>query len=132
MHRIGSSERVREELVAALAEGRGVTAKIRWVARPEDEGRNRWIHATPLMGQNGNIGVWMIVLVDEENQKSQRRFRQAPPVASNILAAREPDHRQQIRTKSITRDSEDYPNFGTPSVTTGGIGGGNEYDFRVR
>lgn len=83
MDRIGSSERVREELVAALAEGRGVTAKVRWISRDE-EGRNRWIHCTPLLGHNGNIGVWMVVLVDDETSKPVRRFRQAPPIAADI------------------------------------------------
>lgn len=84
MNRIGSSERVREELVAALAEGRGVTAKIRWVTRPEEDGRSRWIHCTPLLGGNGGIGVWMVVLVDDESSKPSRKFRPAPPVAENI------------------------------------------------
>lgn len=84
MNRIGGSERVREELIAALADGRGVTAKIRWTARNDDEGRNRWIHCTPLVGSNGAIGVWMVVLVDDESSRPPRRFRTAPPVASEI------------------------------------------------
>ena len=84
MNRIGSSERVRDELTNALTEGRGVTAKVKWVSRNEDEGRNRWIHCTPLLQHNGNIGVWMVVLVDDDSSKPQRRWRQAPPVANDI------------------------------------------------
>lgn len=84
MNRIGSSERVRDELVSALADGRGVTAKIRWVSKHEDEGRNRWIHCTPLLGSNGQVGVWMIVLVDDDQSRPVRRFREAPPVAQTI------------------------------------------------
>jgi len=84
MSRIGGSSRVRDELVAALAEGRGVTAKVRWVSRAEDEGRNRWVHCTPLTGSNGSIGVWMVVLVDDESSRAVRRFRPAPPVAQEI------------------------------------------------
>ena len=80
MERIGGSSRVRDELSTALAEGRGVTAKVRWVSRVEDEGRNRWIHCTPLLGSNGQIGVWMVVLVDDTEELS-RRWKQAPPVA---------------------------------------------------
>ncbi|KAG8526891.1 uncharacterized protein KY384_008320 [Bacidia gigantensis] len=80
MEKIGGSLRVRDELSAALAEGRGVTAKIRWVSRADEDGRNRWIHCTPLVGSNGQIGVWMIVLVDDD-QEANRRWRQAPPVA---------------------------------------------------
>jgi hypothetical protein len=33
MHEIGGSPRVREEYIQALADGRGVTAKVRWVSR---------------------------------------------------------------------------------------------------
>lgn len=87
MNRIGSSERVREELQSALAEGRGVTAKIRWVGRHEDEGRNRWIHCTPLLGSDGSVGVWMVVLVDDESSKLVRRFKQPPAVSENITKA---------------------------------------------
>ncbi|KAI4247761.1 MAG: hypothetical protein L6R40_001347 [Gallowayella cf. fulva] len=79
MNKIGGSSRVRDELTSALAEGRGVTAKVRWVSRADEEGRNRWIHCTPLVGSNGQIGVWMVVLVDDD-QGLSRRFKQAPPV----------------------------------------------------
>ena len=82
MSKIGGSNRVREELTAALAEGRGVTAKVRWVTKTDEEGRNKWIHCTPLLGINGQIGVWMVVIVSEE--KSHKRIatggRHAPPV----------------------------------------------------
>ncbi|MCJ1414373.1 hypothetical protein MMC32_000699 [Xylographa parallela] len=83
MDKIGGSSRVRDELTAALAEGRGVTAKVRWVTKFDEEGRNRWIHCTPLLGSNGRVGVWMVVLVDEEDGLS-RRWKQAPPVATTF------------------------------------------------
>ena len=82
MNKIGGSNRVRDELTAAFADGRGVTAKVRWVTKADDEGRNKWIHCTPLLGTNGQIGVWMVVIVNEE--KPGRRIptggRQAPTV----------------------------------------------------
>lgn len=80
MGKIGGSPRVREELTQALADGRGVTAKIRWVTKQDTEGRSRWIHCTALLGSNGAIGVWMVVIVDDERDGPQRRYRQAPPV----------------------------------------------------
>jgi hypothetical protein len=102
MSKIGGSNRVREELTAALAEGRGVTAKVRWVTNStknvngapvdEKEGRNKWIHCTPLIGSTGQIGVWMVVIVDVERdgqmsrgyerngEYSRASSRQAPPV----------------------------------------------------
>lgn len=79
MNKIGGSVRVQEELTTALAEGRGVTAKVRWVSKSDEDGRNRWIHCTPLLGSNGQIGVWMVVLVDDDQELS-RRWKQAPPV----------------------------------------------------
>lgn len=79
MTKIGGSSRVRDELTSALAEGRGVTAKVRWISKADEEGRNRWIHCTPLLGSNSQIGVWMVVLIDEEQELS-RRWKQAPPV----------------------------------------------------
>ncbi|CAD0057075.1 unnamed protein product [Aureobasidium pullulans] len=96
LHRIGGSPRVRTELAQAFAEGRGVTAKVRWLTRVEDdgeeEGRSRWIHCTPLLGHGGAVGVWMVVLVDEEGSQSKRRFRPAPPV-SQIIGGKEYDPR---------------------------------------
>lgn len=79
MTKIGGSSRVRDELTSALAEGRGVTAKVRWISKADEEGRNRWIHCTPLLGSNSHIGVWMVVLIDDE-QEISRRWKQAPPV----------------------------------------------------
>ena len=70
---------MRDELTSALAEGRGVTAKVRWISKADEEGRNRWIHCTPLLGSNSHIGVWMVVLIDDEQELS-RRWKQAPPV----------------------------------------------------
>ncbi|KAI7557003.1 hypothetical protein KC316_g13550 [Hortaea werneckii] len=92
LNRIGGSSRVRTDLEAALGEGRGVTAKIRWLTKADEngegEGRPRWIHCTPLLGHSGAVGVWMVVLVDEEGSSvlstTGRRFRPAPPVSSNI------------------------------------------------
>jgi hypothetical protein len=85
--RIGGSARVQTELSAALAAGRGVTAKVRWVSgRPsaDNTGSTRWIHCTPLLGRSGSIGVWMIVIVDQEGHEPVRRFKAAPPVAWDV------------------------------------------------
>lgn len=89
LSRIGGSPLVRDELAAAFAEGRGVTAKIRWLPRPgaeDDEGRTRWIHATPLLNHKGEVGVWMVVLVDGDGSgpgEGRRRFRAPPVIPSN-------------------------------------------------
>ncbi|KAF2155958.1 hypothetical protein K461DRAFT_275011 [Myriangium duriaei CBS 260.36] len=93
LSRVGGSSRVRAELEAAFTEGRSVTAKIRWLTRPdadpEDadgaEGRSRWIHCTPLLNHKGAVGVWMVVLVDAETHEGdgRKRFRAPPSIPVN-------------------------------------------------
>ncbi|KAI9771866.1 MAG: hypothetical protein M1840_001636 [Geoglossum simile] len=78
--KIGGSTRVRDELTMAMADGRGVTAKVVWISKAGDRGRPRWIHCTPLFGSNGQIGVWMIVIIDDDSEADPGRWRQAPPV----------------------------------------------------
>ncbi|KAI0016726.1 hypothetical protein F4780DRAFT_664836 [Xylariomycetidae sp. FL0641] len=85
--RIGGSRSTRDAIEQALADGHGVTAKIRWLKHPSKaadsegyDGKGRWIHCTPLLGGNGAVGVWMVVLVDDEHEASSRRTRDAPPV----------------------------------------------------
>jgi len=104
MNKIGGSNRVREELTAAFADGRGVTAKVRWVSKHDEEGRNRWIHCTPLVGINGQIGVWMVVIVDDERHRIQRERerldrRMAPPVAVITRDRATPEHEQTTDNK---------------------------------
>lgn len=101
LDKIGGSTRVREELSAALAEGRGVTAKVRWVTKADEDGRNRWIHCTPLLGSNSLIGVWMVVLVDDDQELS-RRWKQAPPVAPHRGRVYDGHQRMASSAESIT------------------------------
>ncbi|KAI9779027.1 MAG: hypothetical protein M1816_003775 [Peltula sp. TS41687] len=96
MNKIGGSARVREELSQALVEGRGVTAKVRWVSKSDEEGRNRWIHCTPLLGSNAQVGVWMVVIVDDEKE-TNRRWRQAPPVVLPTRGGNDPTVITEVR-----------------------------------
>jgi hypothetical protein len=80
INKIGGSARVRDELTMAMADGKGVTAKVLWIPKAGDRGRQRWVHCTPLLGSNGQIGVWMIVIIDDGSETDSRRWRQAPPV----------------------------------------------------
>ncbi|KAJ5919865.1 PAS-associated C-terminal [Penicillium verhagenii] len=68
LSRIGSSAAVKDELVEAMMHGRSVTARIKWVTRFNTEGRNRWVHCTPLIASNGQVGVWMVVIVDDDEE----------------------------------------------------------------
>ncbi|KAI3398635.1 hypothetical protein diail_8820 [Diaporthe ilicicola] len=94
MGRIGGSRRIHEELEQAFALGQGVTAKVRWISggvrsdsssgsssldNSGKEGRPRWIHCTPLIGSNGTVGVWMVVVVDEDSDVGGGRLRRDAP-----------------------------------------------------
>lgn len=107
MNKIGGSSRVRDELTAALVEGRGVTAKVRWISKADEEGRNRWIHCTPLIGSNGQIGVWMVVIVDDD-QGISRRWKHAPPVAT----ARGKDYASSREAHSCYRGNDEHGSGG--------------------
>ncbi|KAI1371501.1 hypothetical protein F4677DRAFT_308324 [Hypoxylon crocopeplum] len=84
MSRIGGSSNVHEAIIHAFADNHGFTAKIRWVTRTDSNGKGRWIHCTPLLGANGAVGVWMVVLVEDEAEAKLRRRRTAPPVEVRI------------------------------------------------
>lgn len=73
--RIGSSSAVKEELMAAMQQGHSVTARIKWVTRFNSEGRSRWVHCTPLYASNGQVGVWMVVVVDDEEEQIPLNWR---------------------------------------------------------
>lgn len=122
LSRIGGSSRVRDELTSALAAGRGVTAKVRWIPSPlgprytenpnsapnvdPDVGRARWIHCTPLLGHNGAVGVWMVVLVDEDGAEPRRKYRMAPPVSNEIRNGKGWE-REQSGRKTVPPDFGD-------------------------
>ncbi|KAJ5888628.1 PAS-associated C-terminal [Penicillium taxi] len=75
LSRIGSPPSVVDELVEAIQQGRSVTARIKWVTRTNSEGRNRWIHCTPLYASNGQVGVWMVLVVDDDEEEQIIHWR---------------------------------------------------------
>ncbi|KAL8898961.1 MAG: hypothetical protein Q9192_001807, partial [Flavoplaca navasiana] len=91
LSRIGGPQHVRSGLANAFENGEGITAKITWLpqSRPEteesfasrpgsqrnntvssnsgnSEGRTRYISCTPLFGSDDKVGVWMVVMVENE------------------------------------------------------------------
>lgn len=68
LSRIGDTGEKRDSILHAMMAGRSVTARIKWVTRFSDSGRHRWIHCTPLLANNGEVGVWMIVVMDDEEE----------------------------------------------------------------
>ena len=73
LSRIGGSTRVRGDLAHALEVGRKVTAKVQWLSKTATTSQARWIHCTPLLNVNDTIGVWMVILVDDEDDKEEER-----------------------------------------------------------
>lgn len=97
MDHIGGSAQLRQQIEQALYRGQSVTAKVKWNASPRKVppspttdgsipqvvNRNRWIHATPLLGRNSEVGVWMVVLVDEEKDGVGNLSSKAPSSVAN-------------------------------------------------
>ncbi|KAJ5899241.1 PAS-associated C-terminal [Penicillium taxi] len=75
MSRIGDTGEKRDSILQAMMTGRGVTARIKWVTRYTDQGRYRWIHCTPLLANNGQVGVWMVVVIDDEEDENFVRWK---------------------------------------------------------
>ncbi|KAK4690111.1 hypothetical protein P7C71_g6613, partial [Lecanoromycetidae sp. Uapishka_2] len=89
LSRIGGPAHVREGLSEAFEQGAAVTAKVTWLpqgrsgedadadSRPssrrggggafaESQQRTRYISCTPLLGSDDQVGVWMVVMVENE------------------------------------------------------------------
>ncbi|KAK5167981.1 uncharacterized protein LTR77_006548 [Saxophila tyrrhenica] len=78
LDRIGGPEHLKSGILDAFRSGNGVTAKVPWLATTsssprsptarsgEGNGKPRWIHCTPLVGSDEKVGVWMVVLVENE------------------------------------------------------------------
>ncbi|KAL8803458.1 MAG: hypothetical protein Q9182_003155 [Xanthomendoza sp. 2 TL-2023] len=79
MDQIGGSPRVRNDLYHALELGQKVTAKVQWLIRSLNDSRPRWIHCTPLISASGLIGVWMVILVDDDDNKPSASSKQIEP-----------------------------------------------------
>lgn len=110
MSRIGGSSRVRGDLAHALEVGRKVTAKVQWVSKTATKSRARWIHCTPLLGVNDTIGVWMVILVDDEDDGEEEReqisheARSASRSGSNYTAEALPwdEERQRANPSGVS------------------------------
>lgn len=68
LSRIGNTGEKRDSILHAMMAGRSVTARIKWVTRFSEHGRHRWIHCTPLVAHNGEVGVWMVVVIDDDEE----------------------------------------------------------------
>ena len=67
-----------DNLANALEVGRKVTAKVQWLSSAGPTRKMCWIHCTPLLGANDTVGVWMIILVNAENDDDENDKPAAP------------------------------------------------------
>lgn len=109
----------------------------------DSTGRSRWLHCTPLIGSYGRVGVWMIVIVDEESEaktltsKPSKAVMTERPRADTAMSARatpfeeqfgradyglEPPERPPLRMR---RSSE---TLGSVATTAPYNGNGNDND----
>ncbi|KAI1759931.1 hypothetical protein GGR53DRAFT_114445 [Hypoxylon sp. FL1150] len=84
MLRIGGPKDTHEPIIQKFAEGHVFTEKVRWITKTDSHGKGRYIHCTPLLGADRAVGVWMVVLVDDEVEARLRGARVAPPVDFHI------------------------------------------------
>lgn len=68
--KIGGTTTTMNSLSSAFEDGAPVTAKIIWLPNDHEEGwrerqrnKERWMRATPLLGSDDKVGVWMCILV---------------------------------------------------------------------
>ncbi|KAK0719985.1 hypothetical protein B0H67DRAFT_599581 [Lasiosphaeris hirsuta] len=70
-------------------DGTVVTARVRWIRKHNHDGKARWIHCTPLVGIDEAVGVWMVVIVDDDEESRQRSLgRVAPPTLERVESSR--------------------------------------------
>ncbi|KAF2858525.1 hypothetical protein K470DRAFT_251119 [Piedraia hortae CBS 480.64] len=87
LSRIGGSDSVRTSLSDAFTQGRGITAKVKWLTRPRPGSsgmKHRWIRCVPLLNAAGVVGVWIIIVVDDDSCVAVRAFKDPPPV-DNVI-----------------------------------------------
>ncbi|KAL8873304.1 MAG: hypothetical protein Q9174_001204 [Haloplaca sp. 1 TL-2023] len=98
---IGGSPRIRQGLLSAFENGEGISAKVTWLPKHQENGENggkgsdeggktRYISCTPLLGSDDKVGVWMVVMVENESitgslssrNSRAERYKEVPPTPS--------------------------------------------------
>ncbi|KAK4930781.1 hypothetical protein LTR66_016083, partial [Elasticomyces elasticus] len=156
LDRVGGPTHVRDGILDALTHGTSVTAKISWLTNgvggePGDRGsggsssyhgKPRWVHCTPLLGSDERVGVWMIVMVENEevtgllNVGGGSAGRGAAASAGHMGAAgsRYADN-NKLYTEYLRREGKPSPSSASQQRSLGGSTmrgrrGGDEGGFR--
>jgi len=97
LDRIGGPQHLKDGILDAFQSGNSVTAKVPWlhttkrdsngnVNGGESDGKPRWIHCTPMLGSDEKVGVWMVVLVENEEVTGLLNRQGSAASASNASA----------------------------------------------
>lgn len=133
LDRVGGPQHVREGILDALAHGTGVTAKISWLTNSGAngdrhssslEGKPRWIHCTPLLGSDEKVGVWMIVMVENEevtgalNSHRAAAGGMASPIQMGAASSRFTG--DKLYEEYLRREGQDVGSIRSPRSQHGG------------
>ncbi|RMY77040.1 hypothetical protein D0863_01592 [Hortaea werneckii] len=120
LDRIGGPQHVREGILESLAHGQGVTAKISWLTNSASsvagdrqslalEGKPRWIHCTPMLGSDERVGVWMVVMVENEEvtgQLNRHRYESTPGSPTALGAASSSYNGNKLYAEYLRREGK--------------------------
>ena len=165
LDRIGGPQHVREGVLDALSHGISITAKIQWLthAQPQStsnhthqhstesshsddygqaddrhgsfHGKPRWIHCTPLLGSDERVGVWMVVMVEQEDITGQlnvlsklninNSLHESRTASPNLGAASARYAGNKLYAEYLRREGKDGGSAVGSLRGTGGIGNGS-------
>lgn len=116
LHRIGSSK-MRNSLNGAFQEAKVITAKVKWLKSPKQDGDNetgdlhgptetRWIHCTPLMHHTGAVGLWMIVVVmpSEKDEDHHHNLNSKASRGLNHQTSYQSESQSQSQSGQVRQD----------------------------
>ena len=120
LSKIDCPPRVRSELEEHLNNGESVTAKITWLASGDDDdkvsgadrrgnAKTRFVNCVPLLDADENVGVWIVVMVDEAK------------VTGGLAPGNRSTQRSQLENYDLASTPDHTSNFGTqgqPSSTS--------------
>ncbi|KAK5115927.1 hypothetical protein LTR62_000383 [Meristemomyces frigidus] len=166
LDRIGGPTHIREGILDALAHGTSVTAKVAWLTHPLSAaetaeavggkqevsglvGKARWIHCTPLMGSDERVGVWMIVMVENETVTGMLNRQRDGGMGSNSLLSttgasgaggvesgvgsqRYTSNGNKLYSEYLRREGRTEAGSMSQDGSTSTVGGGPAFGARVR
>ncbi|KAI9700211.1 MAG: hypothetical protein M1820_006879 [Bogoriella megaspora] len=162
MDRIGGPQSTRDGILDSLAHGVGVTAKISWLTNSSGQhyqssnggssashhdsiygsgkggptdGKPRWIHCTPLLGSDEKVGVWMVVMVEQEDITGQLNVLsklnmnlnhgfESGVGSPNLGAASARYNSSKLYAEYLRREGKEGGSMGLAGGLGGGLGGG--------